>query len=61
MIYTTIIITIPDISKCYSPLIKFYAFLCSVLKTLSLFTADPKHIKTNYLGMQQKKSGNAST
>lgn len=53
MTHTTTIITIPDIFKCYSPLIKFYAFLCSMLKTLSLFTADPKHIKTNYLGMQQ--------
>lgn len=53
MTYTAIIITVPDISKCYSPLIKFYTGLCSAFKMLSVFTADPKHIKPNYLGMQQ--------
>lgn len=53
MAYTTIILTIPDIFKCYSPLTKFYIFLCSTPKRLSLFTAHPKHIKTNYLGILQ--------
>lgn len=37
-------LAIPDIFKHYSTLIKYYVFMCSMLKELFLLPTDHKHI-----------------